>query len=160
MYKSASIDDFKFVYYLYMHPIINPHLLYEIMTEQEFYPIYINLIKEKILYIFQVDDKNVGMFKLKPHTYRSAHVTYVGSVAIDPTYAGKGMGVKMMNTIIDIAKEQKIIRLELSVGQENHRARELYKKVGFEEEGVLRNYTYLKKENKYINEVLMSFIVI
>ena len=46
------------------------------------------------------------------------------------------------------------------MGQQNEPAIKLYKKVGFEEEGILKNYTYLKKENKYINEVLMSLIIV
>ena len=159
MYKYADTDDFKFVYSLYMHPVVNPHLLYEEMTEEEFYPTYTSLLGEKILYIFKPDDENVGMFKLKHNLYRNAHTLYIGGIAIDPAYTGKGLGVQMMNTIIDIAKERKIVRLELSVGQQNEPAIKLYKKVGFEEEGILKNYTYLKKENKYINEVLMSLII-
>ena len=36
----------------------------------------------------------------------------------------------------------------------------LYKKVGFEEEGVMRKYTYLKSEGRFLDELLMSYIKI
>lgn len=159
MFRIAQIKDFNFVYYLYMHPTSNPHLLYEPMTEEEFYPIFKDLVSQNILYLFQMDGKDVGMFKLIPYTYRSGHIAYIGSVAIDAIHAGKGYGMQMMQTIINIAKERKLVRLELSVGEQNVRARELYKRMGFKEEGVLEKYTYLKKENTYINEVLMALII-
>jgi putative acetyltransferase len=44
------------------------------------------------------------------------------------------------------------------VATENVRAIELYKKVGFETEGILRKYTYLKREQRFLDELLMSYI--
>ena len=48
--------------------------------------------------------------------------------------------------------------MELSVAAINDKATHIYEKAGFQKEGVLRNYTYLKSENRYLDEVLMSYL--
>ena len=65
----------------------------------------------------------------------------------------------MLQEIIAFAKEQNVLRIELSVSVENIKAINLYKKSGFEVEGVLRKYTYLKSEERFLNETLMSYIL-
>jgi L-phenylalanine/L-methionine N-acetyltransferase len=159
MIRKAILTDIDFIYELYMHPIINPHLLYEQMDIETFLPIYARLIADEIMYVFEKDGKRIGMVKLIPRTYRSAHIVYVGSVAIDPSFSGKGFGVQMLKEIIAYAEEQQFKRIELSVGTQNEKAIALYKKVGFEPEGILRKYTYLKSENRYIDEMMMSYII-
>ncbi len=64
----------------------------------------------------------------------------------------------MMRAIIEYGQQLGLKRIELSVASINHRAKRMYAKVGFEEEGILRNYTYLKSENRYLDEVLMSYL--
>lgn len=159
MNRKATLADFDFVYEMYMHPIINPHLLYEKMNVEDFKPIFEKLILAGILYIFFDEENTLGMFKLIPHTYRSAHIVYLGSFAIHPTYAGKGQGLKMLNEIITYAKANKFKRIELSAGVQNAKAIALYKKAGFEEEGILKKYTYFTSEDRYIDEMMMSYII-
>jgi L-phenylalanine/L-methionine N-acetyltransferase len=159
MHRKANNNDFDFVYYMFMHPQVNPHLLYEQMSEESFKPIFEKLIATDILYLFEENNETVGMFKLVPQTYRAAHVAYLGSFAINPSFAGKGLGTKMLLTIIELAKQTGIKRIELSAGVQNTNAIALYKKCGFEEEGILRKLTHLKSEGKYIDELLMSYII-
>ena len=159
MIRKASQNDLQFIYDLYMHPQVNPFLLYEIMDIHEFKPIYDKLLENEIKYIFMDEMETlVGMFKLFPLTYRASHVAYLGGLAIHPDYAGRGYGKKMMEEIIDLANQEGYKRIELSVATENLGAIKLYKKVGFEEEGTMRKYTYLKSEGRFMNELLMSYI--
>jgi putative acetyltransferase len=51
-----------------------------------------------------------------------------------------------------------LLRIELSASVENQKAQELYLKAGFEREGILRKYSHLQTENRYMDEVLMSFL--
>jgi L-phenylalanine/L-methionine N-acetyltransferase len=160
MNRKATIADFDFVYGMYMHPIINPHLLYEQMDKIDFKPIFEKLIANGVLHIFEDNNEAVGMFKLVPLTYRSAHVAYLGGFAISTAFNGKGLGTKMLMTIIELAKQKGIKRIELTVGIQNEKATSLYKRCGFEEEGVLRKLTELKSENRYIDEVMLSYIIV
>ena len=158
MTRKATENDLLFIYDLYMQPQANPHLMYEKMDLEQFQPIYQDLLKDEVKYIFEDNQQAVGMFKLIPLKFRSSHVAYLGGVAIHSDFAGKGFGLKMMNAIINLAAERGIARIELSAGIANKRAIELYKRAGFEEEGVLRKYTHLKSEGRFIDEMLMSYI--
>lgn len=159
MHRKVTQNDLQFIHDLYMHPRVNPYLLYEPMNVEEFKPIFDKLLESEVKYIFM--DKNsssIGMFKLFPWTYRASHIAYLGGLAIHPAFAGKGFGRKMMQEIIDLANQQGYKRIELSVATENLRAIKLYKKVGFQEEGIMKKYTYLKGEDRFLDELLMSYI--
>lgn len=156
MERLANTGDFSFIFQLYMHPAVNPWLLYEHMDPAQFEPIFTELINRNALFIFEQGETAVGMFKLVPQKYRNSHIVYLGGVAIDPAYAGKGYGEKMLRRIIAIAAEKGFTRVELTVAVENKKAIQLYEKVGFINEGILKNYTFLAAENRYIDEQVMA----
>lgn len=158
MICKATAADIDFLYGLYMAPTVNSFLLYEQMDLDEFKPVVKELLAKEVLYIFLYKQKAVGMFKLVPLTYRNSHVVYLGGLAIDPALSGKGLGEEMLREIISLAKEKGFKRIELSVATINERAIRLYEKVGFEKEGVLRNFTCLMKENKFLDEAVMSYL--
>jgi RimJ/RimL family protein N-acetyltransferase len=158
MIRKVTNTDFSFVYSLYMHPKVNPFLLYEMMDEESFKPIFQDLLKDEVLYVYENDEKPVGMFKLIRLKHRADHVAYLGGLAIHPDFAGQGFGKKMLQEIIDLGKEMGLLRIELSAATHNLKAIRLYESVGFEKEGVLRRYTNLKSEGRILDEVLMSYL--
>lgn len=158
MIRKATKQDLVFIYGLYMHPKINEFLLYEEMPLQDFEPIYQDLLEKESLFIYVDSQQDIGMFKLLPLTHRTSHIAYLGGVGIHPDFAGKGHGTKMMEEIVSHAIQQGFKRIELSTYVTNEKAIALYQKVGFEKEGVLRKFAYLKSRNVYIDEVLMSYI--
>jgi RimJ/RimL family protein N-acetyltransferase len=159
MIRIAAEQDFDFIYELYMHPAINPWLLYEPMSAAAFQPIYENLLGREVVFVFEQDGVPVGMCKLVPEEHRCAHGLYIGGIAVHPQYAGKGYGLQLMEAIKTKAIAEGYKRLELSVATINEKAIRLYERAGFEKEGVLRNYTFLKTENKYLDEQVMSFLL-
>lgn len=158
MIKPATESDFDFIYGLYMHPELNPYLLYEPMDKVTFLPIFKQLLSDEVLYVYSIDQQKVGMFKLIHLKHRASHVGYLGGVAISPEFAGQGLGTAMLKLILEFAREKRIRRIELSTSVHNQRAAHLYEKCGFQREGILREYTYLASENRYDDEVLMSYI--
>jgi RimJ/RimL family protein N-acetyltransferase len=159
MLRPATDTDFDFIYELYMHQQINPFLLYEQMEVNDFKPVFDDLTKREILFVFEDDGISTGMCKLIPQQYRNSHIIYLGGIAIHPFFAGKGEGIKMMNDIIGFAKQNNFLRIELSVASVNEKAIRLYEKAGFVKEGLLRKFTYLKSENKFLDEVMMAYLV-
>src|SRR5690349_11868845 len=115
MVRKATGPDFDFMYRLYMHPDVNPYLMYEKMDASSFTPIFEELLSRDVVYIYEEGNERAGMFKLVPNTYRSAHVVYLGGLAVDPAHAGKGVGSRMIQEIIDYAARQGFSRIELSV---------------------------------------------
>lgn len=139
-----------------MNPEVNPFLLYEMMDSETFRPIFDELLKEEVLYLYKEGAETLGMCKLVRQKYRDEHKLYLGGVAIHPDYFGKGFGRKMMLEIIDFCKNNGVLRIELTVAVHNEKAIQLYESVGFIKEGVLKKYTYLKSKDQFIDEVLMS----
>jgi len=158
MIRKITEEDFDFIYELYMHPGVNRYLLYEPMPATEFKVIFTDLLNKDIIYIFKDKGISAGMFKLIPLTYRSSHVAYLGGFAIHPSFSGQGLGFIMLKEILAYAKELGLLRIELSVAAINEKAIRVYEKAGFEKEGVLRKYTHLKKENVFLDEIMMSWL--
>src|SRR5437868_15183705 len=119
MVRKATSADFDFIYSLYMHPQVNPFLLYEMMDAASFKPIFDELLSKKVKYVFEENGNAAGMFKLIPLAHRNAHIAYLGGLAIDPAFAGKGYGSAMLNEILAYAKQQGFLRVELSVASIN-----------------------------------------
>ena len=156
MLEKVKAEDFLYIYGLYMNPEVNPYLLYEMMDAEAFKPIFDDVLKDEVLYLYKEGDETLGMCKLVRQKYRDEHKLYLGGVAIHPDHFGKGFGRKMMIEIIDFCKKNSVLRIELTVAVHNKKAIQLYESVGFIKEGVLKNYTYLKSKNQFIDEVLMS----
>lgn len=158
MIRIAAKEDFDFIYELYMHQQINLYLLYEQMDENSFLAIFNDLLEKKVLYVFEDEGLVTGMCKLVPQQFRNKHIVYLGGFAIHPFFGGRGEGLKMMMEIIEYLKAKGFLRIELSVAAINEKAIRLYEKAGFAKEGLLKKFTYLKSENKYLDEVMMAYL--
>jgi ribosomal protein S18 acetylase RimI-like enzyme len=159
LHRVATIQDFSFVYSLYMHPVTNSWLLYELMDEGAFRPIFEELVNKKLLYIFMEGGKDCGMFKLVPQKYRNSHIIYLGGVAIDPAQQGRGLAATMIGEAMAVAEAGGFTRIELTVATINQKAIGVYEKAGFKTEGILKNYTYLASEKRYIDEQVMAYMI-
>lgn len=160
MIRTAGKSDFDFFYGLYMHPQVNPFLLYEQMSAEEFGPVFTELQGKGYLYVYQDQEGiPVGMFKRVPQQYRNSHIVFLGGLAIDPLWAGKGYAGKMLQEIKEIVIQRGFARIELTVAVMSEKAIRLYERAGFQQEGRLRNYTFLKSENKFIDEVIMACLL-
>lgn len=90
--------------------------------------------------------------------HRNSHIVYLGGVAIDPDHIGRGLGKAMVSSAVELSKQQGFKRMELTVATSNDRAIRVYERVGFRFEGVLRDYSYLASEDRYIDEQVMGLI--
>jgi putative acetyltransferase len=156
--RKATPDDFNFIYELHIHPEVNRFLFYEIMSAEEFRPVFNELLLDEILYVYEEDNVSKGMFKFTPKQHRSSHIVSLGGVAIHPLFSGKGYGQRMLNEIILLGKERGFIRMELGVSTINAKAIHLYEKAGFKKEGLLKKYIFLKTENLFLDDILMAYL--
>lgn len=87
---------------------------------------------------------------------RRRHIVSFG-IGVGAEYSGKGVGKLLINTAIDYAFNWlAATRLELEVYSDNERGLHLYKKLGFEVEGVRRKAAF--REGKYCDVVMMSML--
>ncbi|MGA9226600.1 MAG: ribosomal protein S18-alanine N-acetyltransferase [Mesobacillus sp.] len=87
--------------------------------------------------VAEVDDKVVGYCGVWI-IVDEAHIT---NIALLPDYRGLKLGEALMGRIVEIAREVGAIRITLEVRVSNERAQNLYRKFGFEE-GALRKQYY------------------
>lgn len=76
----------------------------------------------------------------------------IARIAVDNGLRRQGVGRKLLEQVEIICKEKGITRLMLDVRESNESARDFYKSLDFEEDGVRKNFYEMPKEDA----VLMS----
>jgi RimJ/RimL family protein N-acetyltransferase len=96
---------------------------------------------------------DVGLFAMTPEN-RAAHL---GIQIGDKSCWDGGYGTDAMRTVCRFGFDHmNLHRIDLEVLPENERARHVYRKVGFREEGVLRDAMF--RRGRYLDIVLMSLL--
>lgn len=104
-----------------------------------------------------LDDEVVGSIGLiLSQNVRRRHVADIG-MGVKDAFQGQGVGSQLMSSVIDLADNwHNIHRLELSVNADNVAAIALYKKFGFVEEGLARDYAF--RNGAYVDALNMARI--
>jgi RimJ/RimL family protein N-acetyltransferase len=84
-----------------------------------------------------------------------AHVGGLG-VALLPEFRGQGLGERLIRQALEAARAFGLHRVELTVREDNKNAIALYKKIGFEIEGLMRDA--MKVDGVYESTYLMSVL--
>ncbi len=87
---------------------------------------------------------------------RVKHIVTIG-IAILQSHVGKGIGTMLFKELEAWAKKHNKHRLELTVMENNPGAYALYRKMGFEVEGVKKDSLLVNGE--YINDIYMSKLI-
>ncbi|UCZ55252.1 GNAT family N-acetyltransferase [Bacillus shivajii] len=111
--------------------------------------------QEKEIYVVEYEnDKLVGYIALfGGEVNRNRHSAYI-VMGILKSYQGRGIGTKLFEKAHQWAEQHGIHRFELTVMKHNEHAVHLYKKQGFEIEGVKRDS--LKVNDEYVDEYYLS----
>lgn len=90
---------------------------------------------------------------------RAAAIKHCGSLGmgVDAEYRGQGIGEKLLVACIEKAQRNGISRIELRVRADNHNAIALYKKTGFQTEGVLMRDMLV--DGTFYDALLMSLVM-
>jgi len=93
------------------------------------------------------------------HGYKHSKVKHVAAVhlAVKEEYQQQGLGSALMKAVESWSKQRHISRLELTVMEHNDRALNLFKKLGFQQEGIRLNA--IKLNDAFINEFSLSKIL-
>ncbi|WP_318245821.1 GNAT family N-acetyltransferase [Bacillus tianshenii] len=86
-------------------------------------------------------------------TQRTAHSVYL-VVGVSETARGKGVGTELFRKMEEWAKNRNLHRLELTVMIHNEAAINLYKKMGFEIEGVKKHSLFV--DGTFVDELYMG----
>ncbi|WP_341323594.1 GNAT family N-acetyltransferase [Solibacillus sp. FSL H8-0523] len=106
--------------------------------------IFIAVEEEEILGYLMIKGENLS---------RTSHRASI-AIGVHSNSRGIGVGTILFEYIINWAKQEQIHRLELTVIENNVQAIHLYKKMGFEIEGIKKDS--LQINDSYVNELYMS----
>ncbi|PLT28120.1 GNAT family N-acetyltransferase [Peribacillus deserti] len=105
--------------------------------------------------IAEVNGKLAGFSRCEGNSFkRFSHKAEFG-IGIQKDYWGLGIGKQMLQTSIDWAEANGIKKITLAVLETNEKAIALYRRYGFEIEGVLKKDKRLSDGN-YYNTILMG----
>ena len=96
----------------------------------------------------------VGIMKIQRGIFRKNRHTATMGIAVMNGYRHLGIGRKMISQGIEWCRSQGIKKLNLEVFSSNQNAIELYKKMGFEVEGIRKNQFLIF--DRFVDDVLMS----
>ncbi|WP_435928672.1 N-acetyltransferase [Dryocola sp. BD613] len=102
-----------------------------------------------------MEGKVVGQLTLTvEQTPRRSHVATFG-MGVDSHYQGKGVATALLREMVDLCDNWlRIDRIELTVFVDNAPALAVYRKFGFEQEGIGKNYGL--RDGKYIDAYFMA----
>ena len=110
---------------------------------------------KNLFLVAEVHDRIVGFSRCEgAYLKRLAHKIEFG-VCILKEWWGYGVGKSLLGKSIHWADENEIKKISLQVLETNEKAIQLYKKLGFEVEGILKNDKRLS-DGKYYNTVVMG----
>lgn len=104
-----------------------------------------------------LDNELVGFLSAGRGALKRIHHSAYLVIGILSKGQSKGLGSKLFDELFEWAKNENIVRLELTVMCHNEVAISLYKKFGFEVEGIKRKS--LMVEGNYVDEYYMSRIL-
>lgn len=109
------------------------------------------------LLIAEVDQEIVGYIMAeRGRLNRVSHRAYI-VVGIREGYRGRGIGTEFFKRLEKWAKEQQLVRLELTVMCSNTSAKQLYEKNGFVVEGIKKKSMFVNES--YVDEYYMAKIL-
>jgi putative acetyltransferase len=109
--------------------------------------------------VAEVAGRIVGFAEVvrSPSEPRHAHVAELNMVCTHPEFVGRGVGRTLTEVVIDLADNWlNVRRIGLVVFADNPRAIRLYEGLGFEHEGVMREFGF--KRGAYVDAVMMGRI--
>jgi RimJ/RimL family protein N-acetyltransferase len=158
-HRGAHIDDLQQIYNLYMDEEANPFLTFDPMSLEMFTPVFKSMLSDNTLLVCEHDTSLVATYRLLQKTHRQAHIWYLGGFTVSRLFQGKGFGSEILEYVKRSAVNENIKRIELTVDTRNENAINLYRKVGFEIEGTLRNNFKLSSTGQYYDEYIMALLI-
>jgi len=109
---------------------------------------------EGVHLVAEADGVVVGQASLDRAAYG---VAYLGML-VDRHWRRQGVGTALLLAAVDAARDRGCHKVALQVWPHNHAARDLYRKIGFEDEGRLRAH-YRRRNGELWDAVVMGLVL-
>lgn len=108
---------------------------------------------DALIFVAEQDEKVVGAVDIRRGKFKEAHTAELG-ISVGRDYRKRGLGTKMMRLALAEAKKIGIKLVWLQVFSTNTDAIELYKKLCFRKEALLKKRLFYN--GKYVDKIIMS----
>jgi putative acetyltransferase len=159
MRRLATAGDFDVVFAIYMDEEVVPFLGFDPMTREEFGPVYRALLDSGSFYVYELDARVRGFYRVTRQEGRASHVATLSTLAVAPEAKRTGIAQAMVMDAIDRLRSEGILRVELTVESDNPRAIRFYEKLGFEHEGTLRKAYKRSSDAHFVDERFMALLL-
>lgn len=113
------------------------------------------LQKDFPILVAVLDNKIVGFGYYSEFRFREAYrFTVEHSVYVHPDYQGLKIGQKLLETLIETAKNQKLHTMIAVIDSENQASVKFHEKLGFETVGIIKESGF--KFNRWLHSVFMQ----
>ncbi len=113
------------------------------------------------IYLIHLDNKLIGEmnYMVDPsHLYKKEPGTaWIGITIAEPEARGKGIGYKAIQFLEEQIKQHGLKRIELGVFEFNLQAHKLYKKLGYQEIGLIHDFTFW--QNRMWSDIRMEKVL-
>ncbi len=114
---------------------------------------WINNLENAIDMIIYYNSEKVGRIYIYNIDYKNEKCEY--GIALDPEYSGKGIAYKASKLLLDyVFSNLKIRKVYLELFSDNLRAKSLYEKIGFKQEGFFKEEIF--KNGKFRDVIRMA----
>lgn len=88
------------------------------------------LIRHAEVFVVKQSEEDFGFiaFYANDHDH---HCAFVSSIGVKPEFRGHGIGLRLLNRAVEVAREKGMRRIRLEVSLQNQAALRLYRKYGF-----------------------------
>ena len=158
--RPYSTEDTQAILDIINYNILNSTALYDYhprsLTQQT------TILEEKLTKDFPVivafaDKKVVGFGYYSEFRFREAYkFTVEHSVYVANDYHGKGIGKLLMETLINLARKQKLHTMIAVIDSENQSSVEFHEKFGFKTVGIIKESGY--KFDRWLDSVFMQLV--
>lgn len=154
--RLATSADLDAVHAIYMHPDVVPYLGIDPAPLVDFLPVFDELLASGAFFVIPGDRGLRGFYRVNRKGGRARHVATLQTLAVAPSERGTGIARAMIEEAFDCLRADGILRVELMLEVDNPRALAFYRKLGFEQEGVLRGAYKRSHESHYVDEIYMG----
>ena len=153
--RAANSEDYQDIYEIYTCPgVVRETLQLPYVSLDKRRDWLINMSPDQYMLVAEVDGKVVGSIGIRRGKDRLARVAEIG-MGVHDDDQNRGIGTELMQAILDMTDNWlNIRRVELDVYTDNLRAVYLYKKFGFEIEGVRRDFAF--RDGEYVDAYHMA----
>lgn len=115
--------------------------------------------ERETMLVAEVDNQVVGWIVFRSQERKRMHHTGSFAIMLQKNYRNQGIGKLLIHELLSWAEQHPVIeKVSLGTFSTNTRAIELYKKLGFVEEGrKVREFKF--SDNEYVDDVLMYKLV-